>query len=127
MPSATILPLIDDADAVGQRVGLLEVLRGEEHRHALVVREPRNLLPECRAALRIEAGGRLVEEQDARLVHERQREIEPALHPARVAADAAIGGFGEPDALEQLLRALLAAARGKALERRLERRGARDR
>ena len=50
-------------------------------------------------------GRRLVEEQDPRAVHERQREVEPPLHAARVAADAAVGRLGQPDALEQLLRA----------------------
>ena len=57
-------------------------------------------------------GRRLVEEQDPRVVHERQREVEPALHAARVAADLAVGGVGEADALEQLVAA--AAALGLA-------------
>ena len=34
VPSATSLPSVEDADAVGELVGLLEVLRGEEDRHA---------------------------------------------------------------------------------------------
>ena len=37
-----------------------------------------------------------------RAVHEREREVEPPAHAARVAADAAVGGLGEADALEQL-------------------------
>ena len=54
-------------------------------------------------------------------VDEREREVEPALHAARVAADAAVGGLGQPDALEQLARARLArSALGEALQRRLE-------
>ena len=112
--------MVDDADAVGQRVGLLEVLRREEHGHALVVREPPDLLPERRSALQVEARRRLVEEQDARAVHEREREVQAALHAARVAADAAIGRFGQPDALEQLLRAPRALGLGHALQRRLQ-------
>ena len=63
------------------------------------------------AALRVEAGGRLVEEQDPRRVDEREREVQPALHAARVAADAAVGRLGQPDALEQLLRAPPAVGR----------------
>ena len=55
---------VDDPDPVGERVGLLEVLGGEEDGHALVGGEPRDLVPERGAALHVEAGGRLVEEQD---------------------------------------------------------------
>ena len=36
---------VDDADPVGELVGLLEVLRGEEDRHAELVVEPPHLLP----------------------------------------------------------------------------------
>ena len=59
-------PVVDDPDAVGEDVGLLEVLRGEEDRDAVVAREPRDLVPERAAALRVEAGRGLVEEEDAR-------------------------------------------------------------
>ena len=96
-------PVVDDPDAVGEHVGLLEVLRREEDGDALVAGEPRDLLPECGAALDVETRRRLVEKDDARPVHERERQVEPALHPARVPAHLAIGGFGEADALEQLL------------------------
>ena len=36
-------------------------------------------------------------------VDEREGEVEAALHPARVAADLAVGGLGEPDPIEQLV------------------------
>ena len=65
-------------------------------------------------------GRRLVEEQDARLVHERQRQVEPPLHPARVAADLAVGRLGEPDAGEQLAGPALALLRAHAVQRGLE-------
>ena len=64
------------------------------------------------AALRVEPGGRLVQEQDPRTVDEREREVEPPLHPARVAADLAVRGPVEPDALEQLVGARARSARG---------------
>ena len=91
------LPLVDDPDPVGEDVGLLEVLRREEDRDAVLAPEQRNLFPERRPALRVEAGRRLVEEEDPRAVHERQREIEATLHAARVAGHLAIGRVGEPD------------------------------
>ena len=105
--------VVDDADAVGECVGLLEVLRREEHRDAVVVRELTNLVPQRGAALDVESGRRLVEEQDPRTVHECEREVEPALHPARVAVGPAVGGLRESDAFEQILREPVGFARGR--------------
>ena len=50
---------------------------------------------------------------------EREREVEPAPHAAGVAADAAIGGLGQPDALEQLRRALPRAGPAQPVQRAL--------
>ena len=36
-----------------------------------------------------------------RAMHEREREVEPPAHAARVAADAAVGGLREADAVQQ--------------------------
>ena len=119
--------VVDDPDPVGQGVGLLEVLGGEEHGHALVVGQPRDLLPERAAALRVQAGGRLVQEQDPGRVHERQRQVEPALHSARVAADATVGRLGQPDALEQRLGAPPSLGGRQSLQRGLEHGDARGR
>ena len=60
-------PVVDDADAVREHVGLLEVLRREEDRDAVLLRETSDLGPERGAGLRIEPGRRLVEEEDARV------------------------------------------------------------
>ena len=57
--------MVDDRDPVAELVGLLHVVRGEEDRLALGV-ELAEDLPQRDAALRVEAGGRLVEEQDRR-------------------------------------------------------------
>ena len=87
------LAVVDDPDAVGELVGLLEVLRRQEDGRALVVqlRAPR---PRSRSGWTgSRPGGRLVEEQHARLVDERHAEVEPAAHPAGVGADAAVGGM----------------------------------
>ncbi len=96
---------VDDPDPVGELVGLLQVLGGEEDGGALVV-ELRDLLPDRLARDGVEARGRLVEEQHPRLVHQRRGEVEAPLHAARVGADAAVGGRLEVDALQQLVRAL---------------------
>jgi hypothetical protein len=101
---------VDDPDPVGELLGLLEVLGGEEDGDPLVAREMRNLIPERGPALDVEAGGRLVEEQNPGPVQEREREIEAALHPARVADDLAIGRLAQADALDQLVAATPALA-----------------
>ena len=99
------VPAVDDPDPVGEDVGLLEVLGGEEDRHAALGYQALDLLPERRAALRVHAGGGLVEEEDPRTVDERQREVETPLHATRVAADLAVGGLDQADALEELITA----------------------
>jgi hypothetical protein len=50
-----------------------------------------HLVPERRAALDVEAGGRLVEEEHARPVEQCERKVEAPLHAARVATDLAVG------------------------------------
>ena len=62
-----------------------------------------DLLPQSGAALDVEPRRRLVQEEDPRPVHERQREVEATLHAAGVAAHLAVGGLGQADALDQLL------------------------
>ena len=71
--------------------------------------DPAQLLPDRQPAGRVEAGGRLVEEQDLGLVDERRGEVEPALHAAGVALDHPVGGVLELDQLQQLARARSAA------------------
>jgi len=109
-------PGVDDPHAVGEDVGLLEVLRGQEDGHAVVAGQARDLVPQVRAARRVEARGRLVEEQQPRRVHEGKREVEPALHAAGVAAHLAVGGVGETDAGDEVVAARLALALGHALQ-----------
>ena len=62
-------------------VRLLEVLRGEEHGHALLPREAGDLRPEGAPALGIEAGGGLVEEEDRGTVDERGGGVERRFIP----------------------------------------------
>ena len=51
---------------------------------------------------RVQAGGGLVEEDHRRPAGEARAEVQPAAHAARVRRDAAVGGLGEPEALEHL-------------------------
>src|SRR5918999_1346541 len=110
----------DDPDPVSQHIGLLEVLRRQEHGDALIAREPADLRPERAAALRVEAGRRLVEEENLRTVHQRESEVEAALHPTRVAAYLPVRSLLEPDALQELLPAPPALLAGEPVQGGLE-------
>ena len=95
------LAVVHDGDPVAERVGLVQVVRGDEDGHALAA-QPADLVPHVRAALRVEAGGRLVEEDDLRLVDDAERDVDPAALAAGVGLALAVGVLGE---LERLQRA----------------------
>jgi hypothetical protein len=105
VPSAITRPWSKHGDAVGEAVRLLEVLRGQQDGRpagdAVLDR-----VPQRAAAARVEAGGRLVEEQHRRAGDERGREVEPAAHAARVGLGGAVAGVLELELLEQIARAL---------------------
>ncbi len=82
----------DDPDPVGQFVGLLQVLGGEEDGHRQFGIEPTDLRPHAVAAGRVQSRGGLVEEEDLGVVHQGGGQIEPALHPAGIGADAPVDG-----------------------------------
>ena len=65
--------------------------------------------------LRIEAGGRLVEDRDLRVLHQDLGEPEPLAHAAREGRDALVDDVGEPDMRERSRDLLLAL---RALESR---------
>ena len=120
---------VHDRDDVAEVVGLLHVVRGQQDRAALGLDRP-DQLPEVVARLRIEAGRRLVEEQDARVVGEGDRE-QQALHLA--AGELAVVAVGDlleragPDQLVDVAPARVQAReqgerlahRQEVLERRL--------
>ena len=112
--------VVDDPDPVGELVGLLEVLGGEEDGDPLLAGEAGDLVPERRPALRVEPGRRLVEEEDPGAVDEGEGEVEAPFHPARVAGDLAVGGVGEPDPLDQRVAAGDPLLARKAVQRRLQ-------
>ena len=95
--------VIDHRDPVGELVGLLEVL-GREHDRRPLAHELAHDRPDLVAAARIEPGGGLVEKQDPRTREQARREVEPAAHPSGVRACRAVGGVGELEALQQLVR-----------------------
>ena len=71
---------VDVAD-LAAALGFVHVVRGDEQRDALGG-ELEQQIPQLAARHRVDAGGRLVEEDDARLVHQRGAEREPLLPAA---------------------------------------------
>ncbi len=112
--------MVDDPDAVCKDVGLLEVLRRQEDRHPLLARQASDFLPQRRAALDVEPGRRLVEEEDPRAVYQRKREVEAAFHPARVALDLPVGRLGQSHTREQLVAPALPLLAGDPVHRGLQ-------
>ena len=101
VPSATSLPPFEHGDPVGELVGLLQVLRGQEDRDA-VGDELADDLPHRAAAARVEPGGRLVEEDHPRVADQRHRQVEPAPHAAGVGRGRLLRRLDQVEPLEQL-------------------------
>ena len=101
-PLADDAAVVDDGQSAAELVGLLEVLGGEEDGGAPAV-DAADLVPHRQPAGRVEAGGGLVEEQHLGPVDEGRGQVEPPLHPARVALERPVGGVDQLDQLQQLL------------------------
>ena len=98
--------VIDDGQALAERVGFFHVVRGEQNGFAALV-VLANDLPQEQTRLRIEAGAGLVEKKHLRIVHHGARDGKPLHHAAGKAAHHLVGAVGELEALEQRGRALL--------------------
>jgi hypothetical protein len=70
---------VEDRDPVGESFGLVEILRREQYRRA-VLGEFLDGLPHLDAPLGVEPGRRLVEEDDLRIPDEAHRDVEAAAH-----------------------------------------------
>ena len=84
-------------------LGLVDVLGRHQQRPAGVAQAV-ELVPDAAAEERIDPGGRLVEEEQRRVVDEGAGQLEPALHPARQAPGAAAADLPQVDQLEHLAR-----------------------
>ncbi len=94
--------MVHDRHAIAQLVGLLHVVGGQQDRLALAV-ELAEDLPQREAALRIEARGRLVEEQHRRAVEDRARHHQPLGHPPGERVHRRLCPLGEVQLLQQLI------------------------
>ena len=80
---------VDDRELRGELVGLLEVVRREQDRHLLLLGQPRDLLPHLGSRLGVEARSSARRGRaPSGACSEPERDVEPALHAARVGLDA---------------------------------------
>ena len=86
--------VVDDDDVIGQLVGLVQVVGGEQHVGPRADQGP-DRLPDLAPPGRIEAGGRLVQEEQARGADQAGAEVEAAALTARVGAGPPVGHLGQ--------------------------------
>ena len=106
-------PLADDAHPMGERGGVLEVVRDEHRRQAQRVEQLPQLRADASPRVRVESRERLVEQQDRRIPGEGTRQRDPLAFPARELADAGARELLDAEPLEQRLR-VCAVARPEA-------------
>ena len=105
--------MIDDRDRVADLLHLVEQVRGEEHRPALGD-EAADHAAELVDAGRVEAVGRLVQDQELGVGEQCARDPEALAHPERIGRNALVRPPAEPNARERRFDAVmrLALARG---------------
>ena len=109
--------VVDDDDLLGELVGLVEVLRRQQHVGA-GVDEVADRVPELDAAAGIEAGRRFVEQQQLGRADEARAEVELAAHAARVGLHPAIRAVDQPEPFEHGRRRWRARPRARCPKRR---------
>ena len=97
-------PGVHDADAVAEPLGLVEVVRREQHGRAEASAQAADDVDELVADARIEPDGRFVEEQHAWFGDERACDLEPPALPAAVGRDRTVEQVGEVEAVGELRR-----------------------
>ena len=105
--------MINDGEALTQRVGLFHVVSGQQNRFAALVVFADDF-PQEQTGLRVQASTRLVQEKDLRIVHHGASDGETLHHAAGESANHLVGAIGELEAVEKSFRTLGAFVRGNA-------------
>ncbi len=93
--------LVDDGDLRAERLRLHEVVRREEHGRTILLRECGEIPSQRGRGERVEARGRLVEEDEAWPMNEGARDGQPLFHAATPAGDDLVASVPQPDVIEQ--------------------------
>ena len=111
--------MAEERDAIAQAIGLVEVVRAEEDGASLAAKRDDELAHRLRG-VGIEAGRRLVEEQDARLVQRRPRNGHLLLHAARERRHRLEAALPQSHHAQETLRLRTRGRAAQAVERRVE-------
>ncbi len=84
------MPVVDDGYPLAQPFGLFHVVGGVEDGHPFPV-ERLDALEDRIAALGVHSDGGLVQEKDIRLVQQAGGQVDPPLHPPRIAVQGLVG------------------------------------
>lgn len=95
-------PLVHDDEAVAQLLGLVHVVRRDDEGDALPL-EPEEPVPQDVPRLGVQAGGRLVEQEQLGAVDERPGDRQPSLHAAGERLDPVLAPLHELGEVEQLV------------------------
>ena len=106
------VPLVHDHDAFSVLVCLFQIVRGDENGGAVMFAQIGDVFPQVGAALRVEAGGGLVKEDELWGMHETQRYVEsPPLTTGEALDGGAHAGF-ESQRCDQVIRTCPGCGRG---------------
>ncbi len=94
--------VVDNGDEVADALGLFHVVGGVDDGAALIAQGADDV-EDGVAGLRVDAGGRLIEQDERGIVDERGGEVEASLHAAGVFLDAVACAIGEANAGEETL------------------------
>ena len=93
---------VDGHEEVADPLDLAEQVARDDDRDPELRAGPPDQREHLVAAGRVEAVGRLVEEEQPRIVDERLGQLDPLLHPGRVAADRPVALLVQPDVAQHL-------------------------
>src|SRR5579872_1078199 len=109
------LAAAEQSDAVADRLDLIEQMRGQHDRHAVGFQRA-DEVEEFARRLRIEAAGRLVENGEARPLHQDFGDGEALAHAARISLDPLLRRLGEAHAFQRFGDARISLAAWQADE-----------
>ena len=104
-PRAQQSPRIEDDDRVARTLDVAHQVGRDDDADAEVAADTPDQLEHLAPADRVEAGGRLVEERQQRVVHESLRQLHALLHSRGVRPDGPVPLLEQPDVPEHVRRA----------------------
>jgi hypothetical protein len=94
--------VVDDDYSLGHRVGFVEVMGREDDRRAVPGAQPQDVFLQVGAVVRVQAGGRLVEEEQLGGVDQPHRDVEPAPLAAGEGGHRAVGDAAQVERVDEL-------------------------